>query len=149
MKNRTVANRGILGTDAATPEPVPIHHQPAPSPVQSWTLDVESSESLQVHTVAITRRTRILLRHFNVLTFLTLLTFAASGCQSLTYTGPSGEHFTRRSLGSKTAISSLTVEAATNGVRKVELRGYTNDQTQALGTVTEAAVRAALQTAKP
>ena len=28
---------------------------------------------------------------------------------------------------------------------KVELRGYTNDSTQALGAVTEAAVRAAIQ----
>ena len=173
MRNRTITNRGILGLDPATPEPVPIHHRPVPSPVQSWTLDVECSEFadthhalvapkpseggsrttvsefIQIHTVAITRRTRILVRRFNLLTVLTLLTLAASGCQSLTYTGPTGEHFTRRSFGSKTAISSLTVETGTNGVRKIDLRGYTNDQTQALGAVTEAAVRAALQTPKP
>lgn len=68
-----------------------------------------------------------------------------TGCQVLTYSGPNGEHFSRSSLGAKTAIASLTVEAGTNGVRRVELRGYTNDSTQALGVVTEAAVRAALQ----
>lgn len=68
-----------------------------------------------------------------------------TGCQVLTYSGPNGERFSRSSLGAKTAIGSLTVEAGTNGVRRVELRGYTNDSTQALGVVTEAAVRAALQ----
>ena len=79
---------------------------------------------------------------------LVTVTFLFCGCQSLTYTGPSGERFTRRSFGAKTAISSLTVEATTNGLRRVELRGYTNDSTQALGAVTEAAVRAAIQGAK-
>ena len=82
------------------------------------------------------------------LTFLTLLTAAATGCQVLTYRSPQGERFTRSSLGAKTAIQSLSVEADTNGVRRVQLQGYTNDSTQALGTVTEAAVRAALQGAK-
>ena len=66
----------------------------------------------------------------------------------LTYSGPSGERFSRSSLGATTALSSLSVEADTNGVRRVELRGYTNDSAQALGAVTEAAVRAALQSAK-
>jgi len=68
----------------------------------------------------------------------------AAGCQVLTYTGPNGEHFSRTSLGATTTLASLTVEADTNGIRRVELRGYTNDTAQALGTVTEAAVRAAL-----
>ncbi len=79
---------------------------------------------------------------------LAILALAAIGCQSLTYTGPNGEQFTRRSLGTQTAISELTVETTTNGLRRVELRGYTNDSTTAIGTVTEAAVRAALQGAK-
>ena len=35
-------------------------------------------------------------------------------------------------------------EADTNGVRRVDLHGYQNDSSQALGAVTEAAVRAAL-----
>jgi hypothetical protein len=71
--------------------------------------------------------------------------FLAAGCQVLTYTGPNGEHFSRTSLGATTTLASLSVEADTNGIRRVELRGYTNDTAQALGTVTEAAVRAALQ----
>jgi hypothetical protein len=71
------------------------------------------------------------------------------GCQVLTYTAPTGEHFTRSSLGSKTSIGHLTFEATTNGVRKVELRGYQNDSSQALGVVTDAAVRAAITAAKP
>ena len=142
MRNQSNRN-STTGADPTRPQPVPIRH--LPPPVQRWTLDVERSEFIVVHTVAITRRTR---RGFHALTLVTLLTLTA-GCQSLTYTGPSGEHFTRRSFASQTAISSLTVEAATNGVRRVELRGYTNDQTQALGAVTEAAVRAAIQGARP
>ena len=72
-----------------------------------------------------------------------------TGCQVLTYTGPTGERFMRGSLGAKTAISSLTVEADTNGVRHLELKGYENDSTQALGIITEAAVKAAVQSVKP
>jgi hypothetical protein len=82
------------------------------------------------------------------LAVLTLLTTALCGCQVLTYRGPSGETFTRSSLGANTSLSSLTVETDTNGLRRVELRGYQNDNTQALGTVTEAAVKAAIQSAK-
>ena len=72
-----------------------------------------------------------------------------TGCQVLTYRSPQGERFSRSSLGSRTAIQSLSVEADTNGVRRVQLQGYTNDSSQALGTVTEAAVRAALKGAQP
>ena len=71
-----------------------------------------------------------------------------AGCTMLTYTSPSGEQFSRRSLGSTTAISSLAVETGTNGLRRITLQGYQNDPNQALTTVTEAAVRAAVQGAK-
>ena len=77
-------------------------------------------------------------------TLVTLLTIVASGCQVLTYRGPSGETFTRSSLGANTSVSSLVVESDANGLRRVEMRGYQNDSNQALGTVTEAAVRAAI-----
>jgi len=70
------------------------------------------------------------------------------GCTVLTYTGTNGETFTRTSLGAQTSIASLAVEAGSNGVRRVELKGYQNETAQALGTVTEAAVRAALATGK-
>ena len=76
---------------------------------------------------------------------LLALALAACGCSMLTYTGPSGEHFTRCTFGSKTAIAALNVETGTNGIRRIELQGYQNDSTQALGTVTEAVVRAVMQ----
>jgi hypothetical protein len=85
------------------------------------------------------------------LTPVTLLTSLAAflcGCTVLTYSGANGERFCRTSLGSATAISSLTVESATNGLRRVEMHGYTNDSSQALGTVTEAAIKAAVEAAK-
>jgi len=71
-----------------------------------------------------------------------------TGCQVLTYSSPTGERFTRSSLGANTSIHSLSVETGTNGLRKVQLRGYQNNETEALGAVTEAAVRAAIQGAK-
>jgi len=81
---------------------------------------------------------------------LALLIFPllGNGCQVLTYTGPGGERFSRTSFAATTVLSSLTIETCTNGIRRVELRGYQNDSTQALGTVTEAAVRAAIQGSK-
>jgi hypothetical protein len=77
--------------------------------------------------------------------FIALL---STGCQILKYSSPTGERFTRASFASQTAIASLSVESTTNGIRRVELRGYTNDSSQALGTVTDAAVRAAIQSAR-
>jgi hypothetical protein len=66
----------------------------------------------------------------------------------VTYRSPSGERFARGSFGANTSISSLAVESGTNGIRRVEMRGYQNDASQALGTVTEAAVKAAVSAAK-
>lgn len=85
----------------------------------------------------------------NHLTYLAFLTLAfATGCTVLTYSGPNGERFARGSLGANTSISSLAIEAGTNGVRRVELRGYQQDSSQALSAVTEAAVKAAIESAK-
>src|SRR5262245_51159172 len=83
-------------------------------------------------------------QHALPLSILALSAALLTGCQVLTYRGANGERFTRSSLGSATAISSLVVETGTNGIRRVELQGYQNDSTQALGVVTEAAVRAAV-----
>jgi len=77
-----------------------------------------------------------------------LLALLCTACQVLTYDGPNGERLSRSSLGANTSISSLAVEVGTNGLRRVELHGYQNDSSQALGAVTEAAVRAAIQSAK-
>jgi hypothetical protein len=79
---------------------------------------------------------------------LPVLVLLGAGCQVLTYTGPHGERFSRSSLGASTSISALFLEADTNGVKRLKMQGYQNDSTQALGTVTEAAVRAALQAPK-
>lgn len=87
-------------------------------------------------------------RRLTRLLILAVLTAAAAGCTVLTYTGPSGDRFSRASLGATTAISSLSVETGTNGLRKIEMQGYQNDSNQALGAVTEAAVRAALKGAQ-
>jgi hypothetical protein len=82
---------------------------------------------------------------FSGLVMVVPVAILASGCTVLTYTGPNGERFSRSSLGTSLAIASLSVESGTNGLRRVELQGYQNDAAQALGTVTEAAVRAALE----
>src|SRR5882672_9236626 len=81
-------------------------------------------------------------------TFLSLPGTLLSGCQALTYSSPTGERFSRASLGANTSISSLSFETGPGGLRRVELHGYQNDSTQALGAVTDAAVRAAIQSAK-
>jgi hypothetical protein len=52
------------------------------------------------------------------------LALCVTGCTILSYQSPTGEHFTRSSLGSKTSIAHLTFEANTNGVRKLQLKGY-------------------------
>ena len=91
------------------------------------------------------------LTHLTRLTYSTLSAaalLATAGCTVLSYTSPTGEHFTRGSLGANTSISSLAIEAGTNGVRRVELRGYQQDSSQALSAVTEAAVKAAIESAK-
>ena len=61
-------------------------------------------------------------------------------CPMMTNRAPTGERFTRTNLGTTTSIASLAVES-TNGVRKVELGGYQNDCTKALGAVTDAALK--------
>jgi hypothetical protein len=72
-----------------------------------------------------------------------------TGCQVLTYSSPTGERFSRSSFGANTSIHSLSVESTTNGVRKVHLNGYQNNSTEALGAVTDAAVKAAISASKP
>ena len=86
----------------------------------------------------------------NVTTLLTLLTLSTilTACSVVTYRSPSGERFSRGAIGANTSVSSLSVEADTNGVRRVQMQGYQNDSSQALGIVTEAAVKAAMQAIK-
>ena len=72
-----------------------------------------------------------------------------SGCQAVRYESATGERFSRWSVGNKTSIAHLEVESGTNGVRRLNLRGYQSDSAAAMGAVTEAAVRAAVGAAKP
>jgi len=60
-----------------------------------------------------------------------LAALALSGCTMMTYTSPTGEHFARNSFGAKTSVSSLSVDATTNGVRRLEFKGYQDDGAQA------------------
>jgi|SRR5882672_4481597 len=87
--------------------------------------------------------------HGLTLLLATTLCSLGTGCQVLSYTSPTGEKFTRSSFGAVTAISSLSIESGTNGLRRVHLHGYANDSTQALGVITDAAVRAAVQAVRP
>jgi hypothetical protein len=87
------------------------------------------------------------IRHTAILSAAATLALTC-GCQVLSYTSPQGEKFTRSSLGANTTISSLGIESDTNGVRRVQMQGYQNETTQALSVVTEAAVKAALQSVK-
>jgi len=73
---------------------------------------------------------------------------ATCGCQSLTYTAPNGERFTRASFAAITSITSILVETGSNGLRRVELRGYNHDSSQTLAAVAEAAARGAAQGAR-
>src|SRR5262249_21587430 len=67
---------------------------------------------------------------------ISLLALLVPGCQVLTYTGPNGEHFQRSSFAANVSIASLSIEADTNQLKRLELRGYQIDSTQALGVVT-------------
>jgi hypothetical protein len=95
----------------------------------------------------LTTKNQSLKTAFTLIAIGSLFLFAA-GCQVLTYTSPTGEHFSRSSIGANVALSSLKVEADTNGVRHVELQGYASDSSQTATAVTEAAVKAAIQSAK-
>src|SRR6266487_649986 len=87
------------------------------------------------------------LTHIAHMTLLTLIT-ATCGCQVLTYTGPNGERFSRVSVAARTSITSIVVQAGSNGLHRVEVRGYRHDSSQTLAAVAEAAARGAVQGAK-
>jgi hypothetical protein len=86
--------------------------------------------------------------HRIVQSAICILPLLTAGCTLMSYTSPTGEHFSRTSLGANTSLHSLAFDASTNGLRRVEVRGYANDNTEALGSITEAAVRAAISSAK-
>jgi hypothetical protein len=119
-----------------------LNHQPVPA--RKAKTRMKKTTPLAAKTLASPRGAAPLARAFGLLSGILLTAIAGPGCSMLTYTSLGGDHFYRCSLGSKTAIASLAVEAGTNGIRRVELQGYQNESSQALSAVTEAAVRAAI-----
>lgn len=79
---------------------------------------------------------------------LTVLAFLLFGCSSRTVTAPDGALLFKSSrLGVKEAIKEF--EYSTPAGARVVLKGYSSDQVEALVAVTEAAVRAAINSAAP
>lgn len=70
-----------------------------------------------------------------------LLMFLITGCVSTVVTLPDGSRFERTAFASKTQVGDVEVMVGTNAMLK--LKGYSNDQTQAI----EAAVRGAVEAA--
>lgn len=61
-----------------------------------------------------------------------------SGCNHLSYEIPNGPKLSRTALGTKNAVSELTLEIdPVTGVRRITLKGYVNDQVQGIGAVAE------------
>lgn len=86
----------------------------------------------------------LIVRNSHLTITLALALQAGAGCAFMQYRSSDGERFSRWALGTRTAVSSLAVQTHTNGSRTIEVRGVNSDSATALGTVTEAAVRAAL-----
>ena len=78
-----------------------------------------------------------------------LLATTLTGCTVTKYVSGSGESFTRTSFGTRLNLSELTVTGDTNGVRTITMKGYANDQVEAISAVTAAAVSAAVKSVKP
>ncbi len=71
------------------------------------------------------------------------IAWLCAACTVVSYQNSSGERFSRAAIGTASALTALEVETATNGLRRISLRGYRSDSADALQVVTEAAVRAA------
>jgi hypothetical protein len=72
-----------------------------------------------------------------------------TGCTVTRYAAPTGETFSRTSFGTRLSVGELTVTAGTNGVRTITIKGYANDQVEAIGVAVDAAVSAAVKAVKP
>lgn len=80
---------------------------------------------------------------------IALICLLLTGCTHTSYIGVNGERFSRWQLGSLTAVGRLKITPQTNAPPIVELEGYNNDSLQAIGAVTEAAVRGAVKSVAP
>lgn len=76
-----------------------------------------------------------------------VLMFAGCGCTVTKWTNGS-ESFSRTSFGVTSTAQKISV-SVTPTTRTLTVTGYQNNGTEALGVVTEAAVSAAIKSAKP
>jgi hypothetical protein len=74
------------------------------------------------------------------------------GCSTISYTD-GHTTISRSSVGNKLSISKLMIEKDTNGVTKVNMEGYANDQVEGLRAVAEGVAKgmaeAAIKSVKP
>lgn len=77
-----------------------------------------------------------------LLSALLVLAACSGGCVSDHFVGKDGTRFDRTAVGNKTAIQSAEFDPNTG---RFKIKGYTNDQTDALTAVTTAFVDALLK----
>lgn len=76
---------------------------------------------------------------------LLILSIVLSGCNSMTYESGSTK-FSRSAVGTRNSITELLVEVdPATGVRKIHMKGYRNDQVEALGVVAEGVAKGVAQ----
>lgn len=81
------------------------------------------------------------------------LALLSSGCTTATYSRreSNGENVTFKitSFATKKSFGDLSLIVSTNQTRTMNLKGYNNDQVQAIGIAVDAAVKAAVSSVKP
>lgn len=75
--------------------------------------------------------------------YILLTLILCGGCISTSFESQDGIKFKRTALGNKTTLGNLTMELGTNGVRKLVLKSYGNDQTALAVEIAEAVARGA------
>jgi hypothetical protein len=88
------------------------------------------------------------LRGLCAVSLLLCVALFGGGCSAISYRDPStGAEFKSTSFLNKRAIGELEVEAAAGGDKKIRMKGYANEQTEAVAAVA-GAVASALNPAK-
>jgi len=80
---------------------------------------------------------------------LTLLLAAAAGCAHREITLPGGVSYKSTRFGVKEDFADINFTQQTNGAAALRVQGVKSDLVTGLGVVTEAAVSAAVKSAKP
>jgi len=82
-------------------------------------------------------------------TILLLLAFVALGCTCREITLPGGVSYKSTRFGVKEDFADIAFTQQTNGAAALRVQGVKSDLVTGLGVVTEAAVSAAVKSAKP